>query len=219
MARHFTADLHLGHANIIIYTQRPFRTVEEMDAALVDAWNAVVDDDDEVWVLGDVALGTIAESLALVGRLQGTKILVPGNHDRCWEGNGRRAAQWAQRYREAGFADIRAAPQGLTVKGTTVLLDHFPYRGDSTGTDRYTTYRPVDKGEWLLHGHVHASWRQVDKMVNVGVDAWAGRPVAEEALAACIAAGPRQLPPLPWATEAHGPGRPPGQPHDALRSP
>jgi len=56
MARHiFTADLHLGHANIIRHCSRPFANVDEMDRTLIDNWNEVVQPSDTVWMLGDFA--------------------------------------------------------------------------------------------------------------------------------------------------------------------
>ena len=39
---YFTADLHLGHRGIIAMKNRPFRTVEEMNRALIMNFNAVV---------------------------------------------------------------------------------------------------------------------------------------------------------------------------------
>ena len=44
----FTADTHFGHANVIKHDDRPFKTVEEMDKAIIDNWNSVVGDKDEV---------------------------------------------------------------------------------------------------------------------------------------------------------------------------
>jgi len=41
-----TADLHLGHSNIIKYCDRPFGSAEEMDQTLIDNWNSVVDKND-----------------------------------------------------------------------------------------------------------------------------------------------------------------------------
>ncbi|MBA2283659.1 MAG: metallophosphoesterase family protein [Acidimicrobiia bacterium] len=196
--RWFTADLHLGHTNVIGYTDRPFADAAEMDEALVRAWNEVVDVGDEVWVLGDVAMGRIAETLPNVARLVGTKHLVLGNHDRPFDA-GRRGEEWTDRYLDAGFAELHHGSVELEVAGTPVLLCHFPYRGDSGTVDRYLDQRPLDDGRWLLHGHVHEKWRQHDRMVNVGVDAWSGRPVAEPDLAALIAAGPDDPSPLPWA--------------------
>lgn len=186
MVTWFTADLHLGHANIIRYCDRPFASADEMDAELVDRWNAVVGGDDTVWVLGDVALGRIDHSLSLVGRLRGRKILVAGNHDRCWAGHGRRAEGWTERYLEAGFGEVRQGEVELDVCGVTALACHFPYRGDSQDQDRYLDYRPVDRGAWLLHGHVHERWRQSGRMINVGVDVWDYQPVPEATIGALM---------------------------------
>ena len=55
--------------------------------------------------------------------------------------------------------------------------------GDSGEEDRYVDRRPADDGGWLLHGHVHERWRWHRRMINVGVDVWDYRPVAEAALA------------------------------------
>ena len=49
----FTSDLHLGHANVITYDNRPFSSVEEMDEELIRRWNAKVGKGDVVYVLGD----------------------------------------------------------------------------------------------------------------------------------------------------------------------
>jgi len=44
MTTWFTADLHLGHRNIIEYCNRPFADVDEMNRALIANWNQVVGD-------------------------------------------------------------------------------------------------------------------------------------------------------------------------------
>lgn len=201
MAVFLTSDLHLGHANIIAYTGRPYATIEAMNAALVERWCETVGDADEVWILGDLAMGRIAESLAPVASLPGRKILVPGNHDRCWTGHRKGVERWRAEYLAAGIEQIVDAPArlGLT-EGVAVLLDHFPYAGDSRDEpDRYLEHRPVDRGGWLAHGHVHNAWRQRGRQINVGVDAWAGRPVSAETIASLIAAGPADLEPLRWS--------------------
>ena len=191
MTRFFTADLHLGHRNIIDYCDRPFADVDEMNAALIDRWNETVGDDDEVIVLGDFAMGRIGETLPLVGLLRGRKVLLAGNHDRCWFGHRTGAiipgdsgfieANTA-RYLDAGFDEVWQDTVELEVAGKRVLTCHFPYRGDSHDQDRYVAHRPVDKGAWLLHGHVHERWQVRDRMVNVGVDVWDYRPVPEHVL-------------------------------------
>ncbi len=199
----FTSDLHFGHRNISRYCGRPFpdtdEGVHEMDEALVARWNEVVAPNDAVWVLGDVALGLIDRSLAHVTRLAGTKRLVAGNHDRCWDGHHdrRRIDEWRDRYQEVGFTTIDDWAE-LELDGRTIRLSHFPYRGDSHAEDRFESHRPVDDGTWLLHGHVHDTWRQQDRQINVGVDAWSGRPVAAADLVSLLDRGPRDLPSLPW---------------------
>ena len=54
----FTADLHLGHSNIIDYSDRPFANVDAKDRALIDNWNEAVAEDDTVWVVGDAEYPT-----------------------------------------------------------------------------------------------------------------------------------------------------------------
>jgi len=179
MARFFTADLHLGHRNIIDYCRRPFRDADEMNAALIDRWNETVAADDEVLVLGDFAMGRLVDTLPLVALLHGRKVLLAGNHDRCWFGHHRGVEAGTARYLAAGFDEIWQGVVDLEVGGQTVLACHFPYRGDSHDDDRYVAHRPADNGAWLLHGHVHDQWRVQDRMVNVGVDVWDHRPVAE----------------------------------------
>lgn len=196
MSRWFTADLHLGHANIIDYCDRPFDDVDTMNCALIERWNEVVSPDDEVWILGDFALGRIADTLPLVAQLAGRKVLLTGNHDRCWPGHGRRAEGWEQRYLDAGFDEIAHGEVLIEVSGHQPLACHFPYRGDSHDHDRFVDSRPVDHGGWLLHGHVHERWLKRDRMINVGVDVWDYRPVSEAAITELTNADGDDLPPL-----------------------
>lgn len=197
MARFFSSDAHFDHANIIDLCARPFGSVEEMNLSLVERWNAVVGDEDEVWCLGDVALGKGTSGLAWASLLNGHKILVPGNHDRV-AAYRKGADSFRKAYHDAGFEQILPGPLDLALGNRTVLVDHFPYRGDSRAAERYRAQRPVDRGAWLVHGHVHGRWRQAGRMLNVGVDAWGGRPVSETALLELMAAGPRDTPPLSW---------------------
>ncbi|MEU4361241.1 metallophosphoesterase [Promicromonospora sp. NPDC023987] len=210
MTTYYTSDQHFGHLNIIRFCGRPFPDVLTMNTRLVQLWNETVTDDDTVWVLGDVALGALGESLACIGRLAGRKILVPGNHDRCWEGERalrkgepeareRRRSAAREQYLAAGFAEIHDRPEPVVLGGQRAALSHFPFEGDSHGADRFVEYRPVDDGGWVVHGHVHDTWRQRARQLNVGVDAWGGRPVPAETLAGLLADGPRDLEPLGWS--------------------
>lgn len=191
MSLYLTADTHFGHANIIGYCDRPFRDLAAMDAALVDSWNDTVRPTDEVWHLGDVAMGKLELTLDVVRRLHGRKFLVPGNHDRCWPGH-RKVGDWPVRYAEFGFT-LLPVTTTLSVAGHDAVVCHFPYVGDSTEGVRYLEHRPRDEGRWLLHGHVHGAWRQRDRMINVGADVWDYRPVALEEVEQLVRAGARVL--------------------------
>lgn len=186
MTTFFTADLHLGHANIIKYCDRPFADVDEMNAQLVERWNEIVQPSDEVVVLGDVALGKIRETLPFASKLHGTKLLVPGNHDRCWLGHGTKARSWFDAYEEVGFRLLGSNAVMSLRPGLDVRLSHFPYVDDERHGDRFAEWRPNDEGLWLLHGHVHKSWHVVERQVNVGVDVWDYRPVSAKTIASVI---------------------------------
>ena len=79
------SDTHFGHYGICRFTDpsgqkiRPWDSVEEHDAALVERWNSVVKPTDKVYHLGDVSISR--KSLQLLEGLHGDKILIRGNHD------------------------------------------------------------------------------------------------------------------------------------------
>ena len=180
--RFFTADLHLGHANIVSFCDRPFESVEDMNDALLANWADTVGEDDEIWVLGDVAMGRIAETLPSVAALPGRKHLVPGNHDRCWSGNRRLRPVDEQMYIAVGF-EIHPGSVALQLGDVPVMACHFPVAGDSQAEDWFGDHRPdVPADAWLLHGHVHEKWKTNGRQINVGVDVWNFRPVSEEVL-------------------------------------
>lgn len=197
MTTWFTSDLHFGHENIIKFCDRPFPNVTMMNQELVWRWNALVEPEDTVFVLGDLALGSpFNESLLMASMLVGKKFLVPGNHDRMWSGLKKPAkGKW---YEDAGFTildeqtvifrdidmPVEAGVHPVKGKDDYLLLCHFPYVGDSQEVDRHAGYRPKDEGLWLLHGHTH--WPKTydsavhQRQIHVGVDAWDYEPVPME---------------------------------------
>lgn len=181
--RFFTSDTHFGHKNIMKFEpgSRPFSDTEEMDEAIIERWNATVGPEDTVIHLGDVAMGDIHASLAKVGRLNGRKILIPGNHDRVFSGVKEGMQKRFQPEYERVFMYVDGETRDLELAdGSVVTLCHFPYDGDSHGADRYSDKRPVDKGLPLVHGHVHGQWKTRGRQFNVGVDVNNLTPVSED---------------------------------------
>lgn len=77
----YIADLHFGHRAVLKYDNRPFSSVEEGDAALIDNWNSVVGLDDSVYILGDVGYHNVITMIDILKQLNGRKYLIKGNHD------------------------------------------------------------------------------------------------------------------------------------------
>ena len=52
------SDTHFSHSNVIRYENRPFRDADEMDKHMIEKWNEVVSENDLVFHLGDVVIGS-----------------------------------------------------------------------------------------------------------------------------------------------------------------
>lgn len=77
----FTGDLHFGHENVLKFDNRPFTTVEEMDAELIRRWNNKVSKCDLVYVLGDMIWKTHNDDApSLIKSLNGQIILITLNN-------------------------------------------------------------------------------------------------------------------------------------------
>lgn len=190
-----TSDWHLGHRNILdLGPGRPFASIDEHDESLIERHNNLVKPNDVVWVLGDVAMGDITQSLAKCARMNGRKILVCGNHDRPEQhaDTPERRDRWIERYqRDGGFSVVltRYGNQYVYLPNSKrVAVSHYPYAGENgpERTDRYADRRPIDVGLWLLHGHVHDQWQVNGRQINVGVDVWGYEPVPVERLSDLI---------------------------------
>jgi calcineurin-like phosphoesterase family protein len=155
LAIYFTSDTHFGDPRVLRIDKRPFGSVPEHDAGLIERWNAVVSPKDEVWHLGDFALHVRPERIAeLLGVLHGRKHLVTGNND----GEATLGA--------VGWASVQTYAE-LKVGGTWLVLCHYAFR----------TWKNMGKG-WLdLHGHSHGALKRQTRQYDVGVDVWDYRPV------------------------------------------
>lgn len=100
MSTFFVADTHFNDEDILMYENRPFSSIKEMNQILINNWNRVVDKYDTVYVLGDFGDISFLESL------NGAKYLVKGNHD----------IQVNDFYRSSGFKEVYDYP---------IVLDDF----------------------------------------------------------------------------------------------
>lgn len=130
----FIADTHFGGENIRRYENRPFANAQEMDEKLIENWNSVVTDEDTVYVLGDFSdYADAKKETEILGKLNGTKILVMGNHD---------THRTPQKWRETGFAECYPMP---VIYKNFFMLSHEPLYINSNMP--YANF----------YGHVHAN--------------------------------------------------------------
>lgn len=154
----YTADTHFGHANIIHYCARPFSTVEEMDERLIENWNAVVTPRDAVFHLGDFAFYREERRIReVLRRLNGSKVLIYGNHDRQIMSNHeiQRLFSKCAHYHEVKDGGIR------------LILSHY----------RFLVWNGSHHGTIHLHGHSHGTLPGDSQCQDVGVDCWNYFPV------------------------------------------
>lgn len=140
---YYTSDLHFGHKACLEFDNRPFSSVEEMDAALIERWNRKVQNKDTVYVLGDVSWYKTDKTCEIVSQLRGRKILVLGNHD-----------HFKDRIHEC-FEEVCSYKEINLPGNVHVILSHYPI--PFFNRRRY--------GAFMLYGHVHAhnEWIMTEK--------------------------------------------------------
>lgn len=134
----YISDWHWGHVNILHFDNRPFKSVEHMNAELIRRWNAAVNPCDTVYVLGDMFWVNMTQSIEVLDQLNGTIILIKGNHDRCHD------ARLLKKF--AKVVDYLEVEDN----GDNIVLSHYPI--------------PCFKNHfygWLhFYGHVHTSFEE-----------------------------------------------------------
>lgn len=160
---YYVADLHLGHENIIKLSKRPFSSVKEMDEFIINSWNQVVTDNDDVYILGDISFK--AQNVdKYLNRLKGKKHLIAGNHD------SRILKDRSLRKYFVEITNMKTIIDG----NYRIVLCHYPL----VEWDGY--YRET----YHFYGHIHNNFHNattqyissIKNAFNVGVDVIGFRP-------------------------------------------
>ena len=191
----FTSDQHFGHESCIRFDKRPFKSLEHMNETLIRNYNAVVPENGVCYFLGDFGMGNVEFLKDVVSQLNGTKILVLGNHDR------NHNAMYT-----IGF-DIVVNSCILYIAGERVSLSHCPlpgvFREDVTGMRnvqggenwhgefKQHKFMVKDEGQFHLHGHIHSTKENIkevrtDRQWDIGVPGNNYRPVSISAVESWI---------------------------------
>ena len=183
----FTSDWHIGHENSIKFDKRPFSDLSHMHRVLINNYNASVKENDICYFLGDIGVSNTFNTTEVISKLNGTKILILGNHDKGYNA-----------MLNAGF-DLVMNGATLIIANEIVTLTHCPLPGitrENTegmrgaqlgehwhGEKRHKEFMTVNNGQYHLHGHIHSpnggkSTKTLDKQYDVGVVANNYRPVS-----------------------------------------
>jgi calcineurin-like phosphoesterase family protein len=160
MAIFFTADTHLGHANIIKHCRRPFADVEAMDTAIIERINARVGPDDWLYHLGDFSFRGGDPAVYRARIRCRNMVLVLGNHDPCFA-DGSARPEFASLFKEVH--NLLKVTVQLEGRPQIVVLCHYAMR----------VWDRCHHGTWHLYGHSHGSLPDDPHALSwdVGVDA------------------------------------------------
>lgn len=152
-----TSDIHFGHKNIMTFCpesrERFNNDVEYMNNKIVLEWNEIVQPEDHTYILGDVAFCSHLTAARLLGRCNGTKTLIIGNHD-------------TKLIKHKEFIDcfVEITPyKHITVNGNRVIMFHYPI----------AEWDQMHRGSVHFHGHVHGGKTGLEgsRAMDVGMDA------------------------------------------------
>ena len=164
MTDFWTADEHFGHDEIITYCNRPYRNNQIMTRNIIGKHNEIVKEGDTVYHLGDFAMAGPDRATYVAGlmnRLNGTHILILGNHDQIHP----------LKLVDIGFQSVHTSLVA-DIEGHKVVMAHDP--------SIWNVVANMDPLPIFIHGHIHNVWKSVKdkRMVNVGIDVWDFYPIS-----------------------------------------
>lgn len=160
---YLTSDLHFCHNKPFIYEPRGFKSVEEMNEAIIYNFNKTMDWGDTLYILGDCFLNNNEEGIKLMKRLPGEKYIIFGNHD----SDTRKALLHEAGFHCLGLASVQK------FNGLIFYLCHYP-----TMTSNHDEHKPLNRRVLSLSGHTHSKeiWDEAGGY-NVALDAHDNCPV------------------------------------------
>ena len=131
----YISDLHLGDKRLFDYCKRPFASLKEMKESMISKWNKKVTPNDTVYILGDIANGSVEEVRDFFTCVNGKKHLVVGNHDEAY----------IDGYSKTGLFESIERIAFIQDDNRQVCLCHYPMM------DWYTNSKAI----YHVYGHIH----------------------------------------------------------------
>ena len=168
MTKFFTADLHLGHKNILKLYNREFYDIKEHDEYVIKMLNLSVKKDDELYILGDFSMSSNIDVLRnYFNSIECNNIhLILGNHDN--------KQKMIQLLNEGVLKSVRDNVV-ITEGQISLFCSHYPYK----------EWKGYYRGVRHAFGHVHGNV-STERAIDVGIDAVGYRPLSfEEVINRC----------------------------------
>lgn len=164
----FTSDEHYSHNAILTLAARPYASVDGMNEALVENFNARVGRHDLTYHLGDFCWNQ-QDGQKILRRLNGHHVLILGNHDKSSKSLN-------------GWMEIVMAKE-IKVGGRLIYLHHYGCR----------VWNKCFRGSYHFYGHSHNRLPGNSQSCDVGVDSWNYQPVTLEEIEARLATLPKYV--------------------------
>jgi calcineurin-like phosphoesterase family protein len=154
-----TGDTHFAHKWVIKYSNRPFETYEQMDAAIIDNINNVVEVKDTLIHVGDFAMYKKYEEYRKRIKCKNI-ILCRGNHDH----------DISRNRLETIFSRVEDIFV-LKHEGKVYVFSHYPFK----------VWPQRHYGAFNVHGHCHGNLVNPEpNSIDVGVDCTDFSPISLE---------------------------------------
>lgn len=137
------SDTHFGHINIMVYENRPFENVDQMDRTIIQNWNKIISKRDTVYFLGDFSFYNFNLTQETFLKLNGIKHLIMGNHDRS------HTRTW---WKRIGFDIVSKNPTILYKE--KLILSHEPFNACE-----------IPEGFINIHGHIHSQKLTYERVI------------------------------------------------------
>jgi calcineurin-like phosphoesterase family protein len=169
----FSSDWHLGHDNVMKFSERPFENIDDMNEKIISNMLSVVNQGDELYFLGDLAWRVYALNKFFdrwPKRVNFHWIL--GNHDKSWQSFKNRCTS---------VSEMKKTHIG----NNTVILCHYPM----------LTWDKSHYNSWMLFGHHHRNSHgtieveklTTGKMLNINLEFNNFMPYSEDQIATIMA--------------------------------
>jgi len=169
MKRFYTSDLHFFHK--LMVKERGFSSPEEMNEKIIANWNSVVSEEDEVYFLGDIALGPLEGTADCLKRLNGKIHWILGNHD-----HKKDVKKLSALFKFASIQSdlkIKIPVCHIQKDSQEIIMYHYPI----------AVWNKRHYGSFHLHGHSHGAYFiEHGFILDVGLDGPISNltPISEE---------------------------------------